>query len=88
MYTCPHCQKRAMTWLRKGFLGPLLRATCRECGKKVSVPWYAVLVSIPLIAALITADQVGSLPVKLVIGVVGILLGAIIHSKWIPLIRR
>ena len=44
---CPHCGRPGVSGLRKLFLGPVTWATCRECGKRVSVSYLSVLWIIP-----------------------------------------
>jgi endogenous inhibitor of DNA gyrase (YacG/DUF329 family) len=47
---CPHCGRPAVSGLRKLLLGPATRATCSECGKRVSVSYLSVLWIFPLCA--------------------------------------
>ena len=39
MYKCPHCEKKAVTVLRKIFLSPGMPATCLSCGQSVAITY-------------------------------------------------
>jgi prepilin signal peptidase PulO-like enzyme (type II secretory pathway) len=88
MFTCPHCGQPGISALRKLALGPALPATCRSCGKKVGVPYWSVLTTLPFIAGIIltllrTYDCLG-----IVIMVTGFIVGVVIDMVWVPLQRR
>ena len=90
MTTCPHCNKPAMSQLRKSFLGPLLSAQCKACGKRISVPTAAVLAVTPFLFSIILAGllaprdwQFSALSLSL-----GIAAMAAIHAFLVPLVPR
>lgn len=48
-HNCPHCGEPGISALRKCCLGPAFPAKCRECGKKVGVPYWSILTILPMI---------------------------------------
>jgi hypothetical protein len=54
---CPHCQKEAMSPLRKQFLGPFATAICPHCGGKLGIPGSAVWTLLPFASIAIFALQ-------------------------------
>ncbi len=60
MIECPHCREKAMTKFRKSFLGPAQSASCKRCGKLVSVPFTAMLAVIPFLLSIIVASLFAS----------------------------
>jgi DNA-directed RNA polymerase subunit RPC12/RpoP len=86
---CPHCGKRAITVVRKAFLGPGWPATCRECGKKVGVP-YSTTKLVPIVSAL---TIIGLLAVRSFASFVVVLAGGaalffFVQILWVPLVPR
>jgi len=88
MCTCPHCNKPGVSLLRKLCLGPAMPATCKECGRKVGVPYSSMLAFIPFGVAIILVQIVDSTTLQMGIWVVGFLLYAVIHMKFVPLVRK
>ncbi|MFO7916335.1 MAG: hypothetical protein R6U43_11685 [Candidatus Krumholzibacteriales bacterium] len=85
---CPNCGNPGISILRKMCLGPALPATCKSCGKKVGVPYTAMLAVIPFVAAILGAAFVEPLTFKAVLWVSGFVLMNIIHMRWVPLVPR
>ena len=82
---CPHCGKSGISVMRKMFLGPALTATCKACGKTVGVSYMAMLAIIPFLAGMYGTALVEPFPLKVVLGVGGFVVMAIIHILWVPL---
>lgn len=85
---CPHCGELTISVFRKLCLGPAVPTTCKACGKKVGVPYSAVLAVLPLLAAYIGAQSVESSALKALFFICGGLLMALIYLKWVPLEQR
>lgn len=89
MYKCPHCGEPGISKLRKLSLGPALPATCQVCGKKVGVPYSSMLAMfLPFLIAMIAVSFIDSSITKIAVLAVALLVGTIIHMKWVPLERR
>ena len=86
---CPHCGKHGISLLRKMWLGPALPATCTACGKKVGVPYIAVLLAfLPFLVAIGGASFTQSFPLKTAVWIGGFMVMAAIDILWVPLERR
>ena len=85
---CPHCGKPGITVMRKMSLGPAVPATCKSCGKKVGVPYIAMLAVIPFFAAIFGSALVEPFSLKAAICVGGVVAMTIIHMRWVPLEPR
>lgn len=89
MYKCPHCNKPGISTLRKVFLGAAVSATCKQCGKKVGVPYLKSMIFVPLfIAAYALGNLMDDATLKMIIWVVGFFIIEVIYLKWVPLIRK
>jgi endogenous inhibitor of DNA gyrase (YacG/DUF329 family) len=85
---CPHCGKQGITLTRKIWLGPAARATCRACGKKVSVPYTAMLAHVPFVAAILFAPVAEPFWLKVALLAGGFTLMSVVHMRWVPLAKR
>lgn len=85
---CPHCGRPGISILRKMCLGPALPATCKMCGKKVGVPYTALLALIPFVAAILATAFVEPFAFKAALWVSGAIIMGIIHMRWVPLEPR
>ena len=85
---CPHCGNPGISVLRKLCLGPAVPATCKACGKKVGVPYTAMLAGIPFLAAVFGSTLVEPFAVKAAMWLCGFVVMAVIHMRWIPLEPR
>ena len=85
---CPHCGKPGISVMRKMWLGPAIPATCQACGKKVGVPYIAMLAAIPFVVAIVGAAFADPFALKAVLWVGGFLVMAILHMRWVPLEPR
>jgi transcription elongation factor Elf1 len=85
---CPHCGKQGISTLRKMFLGPAVPATCKACGKKVGVPYTAMLATIPFLTAILASAFVETVALKAALWIVGAIVMSIIHKRWVPLEPR
>lgn len=85
---CPHCGSPATSILRKMYLGPAVPATCKACGKKVGVPWAAMLAFIPFFAAILASAYTEQFAFKAALWVGGFIAMSIIHLRWVPLEPR
>ncbi|HSD38844.1 MAG TPA: hypothetical protein VLC92_15135 [Rhodocyclaceae bacterium] len=87
-YTCPHCSKRAISFLRKSYLGPATSATCQHCGNKVSVPFSAMLAVIPFVAGILGSSVIGLVAGKYFVVALGFVVMAYVHHRYVPLSGR
>ena len=85
---CPHCGKAGISLMRKMCLGPSVPATCKACGKKVGVPWAAMLAGIPFLTAFLLSGLVESFALKAMLWLAGFVVMSVIHMRWVPLERR
>ena len=85
---CPHCEKPAISAMRKMWLGPTTSATCQACGKQVSVPYISILAVIPFLVGILGATHVEAFAVQAAIWLGGFLVMAAIYMLWVPLAPR
>ena len=85
---CPHCGKPGISAMRKMCLGPAVPATCKACGKKVGVPYTAMLAIVPFLAAIFGSVLVEPFALKAALWIGGIVVMAVIHMRWVPLEPR
>ncbi len=85
---CPHCGKPGISVIRKMCLGPAVPATCKACGKKVGVPYKAMLAGVPFLAALLGSALVEPFALKAALWIGGFVVMAVIHMRWVPLEPR
>jgi hypothetical protein len=89
LYACPHCDQPCISFWRKQALGPATSATCRSCGKAVSVGPGALMTMLPILAAFITGRYL-ELPaaggVALLLG--GAVLSGLLSHHFVRLVRR
>ncbi len=85
---CPHCGKRGISVMRKMFLGPALPATCKACGKKVGVPYIAMLAVIPFLVGIVGSAFVEPFALKAALWVGGGVVMGVCHMRWVPLEPR
>ena len=97
MLNCPHCYKPTISSLRKFFLGPAWSITCKECGKKVGVPWISMLGLLPLFVGSWFDRHPGGHPtipvgdISLLFHIKWTLVGGLLLLLWharVPLERR
>ena len=74
--------------MRKMCLGPAVAATCKACGKKVGVPYMAMLAGVPFLAAIIGSALVEPFALKAAFWIGGFVVMAVIHMRWVPLEPR
>jgi len=88
MYPCPHCNQPGISFRRRACLGPAIPATCRACGKKVSVPWgRSFLATLPFLVAVLAAPFLSSLIVQVIVVVVGGIIMFGLYLGWVPLVK-
>jgi hypothetical protein len=84
---CPYCGSVAMPWWRKCILGPESSVACASCGKKVSVPWAAVLAATPIALGIVAAVRLDA-PWSIA-GALGGVLAYVALQRWVvPLVGR
>ena len=81
-FNCPHCGKPGISVMWKMCLGPAVPATCKACGKKVGVPYMAMLAGIPFLAAIFGSPLVGPFALKAALWIGGFLVMAVIQMRW------
>lgn len=87
MFTCPVCEKRALSATRKLWLGPATKTTCVSCGASISVPWWSFVAGLPFAAAWL-APLFLPFEVAVVVWVVTGLGYALVHQKYVPIVHR
>ncbi len=88
MYTCPYCQKPAITVLRKTFLGPGVPVACQACGKSLKVTYPDWLkAALPGTVVMIAAFFLDSEPLMYGVSLVGLGLMIGLHLRWVPLVK-
>lgn len=90
MITCPNCHNKAMSQLRKAFLGPSISTHCRSCGAQVSASWWSMLeivlvpVGITIACTLVSSSWIAPL--------LGVAIAAVfmfpIHAYCVPIVTR
>ena len=75
--------------MRKFFLGPAGPSTCKVCGRKVGVPYLAMLaVGIPFWAAIIFFPPVESVWLGVFLLIVGFAASSLAFVYRVPLVKR
>jgi hypothetical protein len=87
-YTCPHCGRTAIDFMRKSCLGPAFSAGCKHCGNKVSVSNSAMLAVIPFVATILASSFVDSTTEKSALIVAGFFAMVYIYHRYVPLVKK
>ena len=79
--------------LGKMCLGPMIPTQCKTCGRKVGVPYTAMLGLIPFaigafVGKLIIGKLLNSPLLGYLVFVIGVVIVFVIHLRWIPLEQR
>ena len=86
---CPHCGKPGITTMRKIFLGPAVPATCKACGRKIGVPYTAMLPFILFIGAiLLLSPLLEPFWLKVALWAGGFIAVSVAQVRWVPLQKR
>ena len=86
---CPHCGKPGISVMQKVCLGPAWAATCKACGKKVGVPYKAlVLAAIPAFAAIIVSPLIHPFAFKVALWTYAFVLTVALHASGAPLVPK
>ena len=86
---CPHCGKPGISVMRKICLGPAWAATCRACGKKVGVPYKAmVLAAIPAFAAIVVSPLVHPFGFRFALWIYAFVVAGALHASLAPLVPK
>ena len=85
---CPHCGKPGISVMRKMYLGPAVPATCKACGKKVGVPYMAMLATLPLLVPIFGSSLVEPFALKAALWIGAFVVTAVIYVRWVPLQPR
>ena len=88
MLECPICHKQGIPTWRKFCMGSAVPTKCKQCSKKVGVPYSAMLAVVPFIIAILIAWFIPNLILKGIIIVTGIIIMSIFHMKYVPLISK
>jgi hypothetical protein len=88
MLTCPHCGQKAMSSLRKIFLGPAVSVRCQHCRKNVSVPWSSALLILPT-SMLISSQVIIQPALWIMVSFTSLVLVLFffLFVRWIPLVE-
>ena len=87
MGTCPYCQQPAISFWRKCILGPETAVPCSSCGKKVGVPWAAVLAAVPIALGIVGATRL-PLPWSIASAIGGVVFYIGTQRYAVPLVGR
>ena len=87
-FSCPHCGEKGISLWTKIWLGPGVLATCKCCEKKVSVPYKAMFVLIPMLLAILIAQGSDSVLLKAGFFILGLLVSLALHIKMTPLVAK
>jgi hypothetical protein len=93
MFKCPICHKPGIPTWRKLCLGPALPTKCRECGKKVGVPYSSMLAVVPFVVAILISWYIFlytdySLLYILLSLIIGNIIMFFLYLKWVTLIPK
>lgn len=89
MNNCPYCDKKAISFSHKFFLGAARSTNCQECGGKIGVPWtHTIIAFSPLVFVFwfTTAVESSSLVLLLII-LAGIPM-FLLQAFWVPIIKK
>ena len=70
------------------WLGPGVLATCKCCEKKVSVSNKAMFAIVPMLLAILIAQNSDSVLFKTGFFILGLLVSLVLHIKMAPLVAR
>ena len=87
-FICPHCGEKGISLWTKMWLGPGVLATCKCCEKKVSVPNKAMFAIIPMLIAVLIAQESDAVLVKAGFFSLGLLVAIVFHIKMTPLVAK
>ena len=88
MIECPICHKPGISAWRKSCLGPAVPTRCKQCGKKVGVPYSGAMIAIlPFIVSILISSFVDSLFLKGLTILIGIIIMSVAYMKYVPLIN-
>jgi hypothetical protein len=87
-FTCPHCEEKGISLWTKMWLGPGVLATCKSCEKKVSVSNKAMFALIPMLFAILIAQNSDSMLFKAGFFILGLLVSLVLHIKMTPLVAK
>jgi DNA-directed RNA polymerase subunit RPC12/RpoP len=98
MYKCPWCGAESFSFWQKQWLGPARSIECRNCKRRVSVPWIRSLLAVSPIILLGSigigyfGTAIDSLLAVFASGVVGAVIGFLVaaplYHKYVPLVPR
>jgi len=69
-------------------MGPGVLATCTRCEKKVSVPNKAMLAILPMLLAILIAQESDAVLVEAGFFILGLLVSLTVHITMTPLIAK
>ncbi|MFT5599446.1 MAG: hypothetical protein ACI9YO_000146 [Gammaproteobacteria bacterium] len=87
-FKCPHCGEKGISLWTKMWLGPGVLAACTGCEKKVSVPNKAMFAIIPMLLAILIAQESDAVLVEVGFFILGLLVSLAFHIKMTPLVAK
>ena len=87
MVKCPHCNKPAMTLLRKSALGPGRAVPCQSCRRPVAAHRMGVFAAVPAFLGGFALMKNGFEPLGVLAVVGGLLAMALLQTFAVPLVR-
>jgi hypothetical protein len=88
MLTCPHCNQRAMSALRKSFLGPAMTVRCKSCGEAIAVSWWALPAVMPMVGGAASMSQASFSATSIALFAAIFLVCLAVYIALVPLVRR
>jgi len=87
-FICPHCAGKGISLWVKIWLGPGVLATCICCEQKVSVPNKAMFAIIPMLLAVLIAQESDTVLAEAGFFILGVLVSLVLHIKMTPLVAK
>ncbi len=84
--TCPHCNEKAMSLLKKAFLGPSRTPLCQHCEGSVKVSQLHSAVLIAPLVILIVLLSVAGLSLSPPLVVLLVIVELVLYIWWVPLV--
>lgn len=87
-FICPHCAEKGISLWAKIWLGPGVVATCSSCEQKVSVPNKSMFAIIPMLLAVLIAQESNTVLAEAGFFILGVLVSLALHIKVTPLVAK
>ena len=88
MFECPICHKLGISSWSKACTGSAWPTKCKQCGKKVGVPYSSLLYAIPFFIASAYFEIARMNFVSIFAVVAALVFYFVMHIKYVPLIPK